>query len=166
MKRKLTGNSSVTVLSILRLRSLVSFAKSPNNATWYNSDVTKWSVIEIGVGTVCACMPTIRIALVRCFSVFRETTAGYSQYAKKSYPRSSYFRSSFHPQGSRSTRADCSGGAGSADCDGPERPSGVVLKKSFAVEYGQEDDATLVPMREFVISGGSSVRSGRSSRSV
>ena len=155
---------SVTVLSILRLHSLIEFAKSESNATWYNADVTKWSVIEIGVGTVCACMPTVRMALVRTFHVFRDTKTGYSDYSKKpSNRRSSYFP----PKGSRSTwgpGAHCPATAEEGEgAGGPELPRGVVMKKSFAMEYGQEDDVTLVPMREFAVSGGSSAKSRGSS---
>ncbi|MBE3041213.1 hypothetical protein IMZ48_01225 [Candidatus Bathyarchaeota archaeon] len=152
---------SVTVLSILRLHSLIEFAKSESNATWYNADVTKWSVIEIGVGTVCACMPTVRMALVRTFRIFRDTKTGYSDYNKKPSNR----RSSYFFKGSRSTWAGANSPAAAEEgAGGPEFPRGVVMKKSFAVEYGQEDDANLVPMRDFVISGGSSAKSGGSSQ--
>ena len=140
------------------------FAQSADNPTWGDSDVSNWSVIEIGVGTICACLPTVRLALVRGFRVFRETTIDYGYGAKKSYRNSTYRR-----QWSSSTRPNGSRAPAGGTVDGeprPVTPGAVVCQKSFAVEYTQEDDTALVPMREFVISGGSSVKSGRSSRSI
>ncbi|KAH6644889.1 CFEM domain-containing protein [Boeremia exigua] len=52
----------VTIVSILRLSSLVSFANSVN-PTWDQWDVTHWSIVEINVGIICACMPTFRSLL-------------------------------------------------------------------------------------------------------
>uniref|UniRef100_A0A8H7NJ48 CFEM domain-containing protein n=1 Tax=Bionectria ochroleuca TaxID=29856 RepID=A0A8H7NJ48_BIOOC len=52
----------VTIISILRLKSLVTFAMS-SNATWDYFDVTMWSIIEISVGIMCACLPTVRLLL-------------------------------------------------------------------------------------------------------
>ncbi|KAL6702742.1 hypothetical protein ACN47E_000976 [Coniothyrium glycines] len=54
----------VTIVSIIRLRFLVTFAKG-NNPTWDQSDVVNWSNIEINVGILCTCMPTLRMMLVR-----------------------------------------------------------------------------------------------------
>ncbi|KAF1944009.1 hypothetical protein EJ02DRAFT_442956 [Clathrospora elynae] len=56
----------VTVVSILRLRALMHFAAS-SNASWEFYDVSVWSTIEICVGIMCACLPTVRLLLVRIF---------------------------------------------------------------------------------------------------
>lgn len=56
----------MTVVSIVRLQSLVSFANSAN-LTYDNWDVNLWSTIEINVGIICACMPTIRQILTWFF---------------------------------------------------------------------------------------------------
>ncbi|KAH7327466.1 CFEM domain-containing protein [Rhexocercosporidium sp. MPI-PUGE-AT-0058] len=56
----------VTVVSIIRLQSLISFAKS-NNPTWDNLPVSVWSTVEISIGMICTCMPTLRLLLVRLF---------------------------------------------------------------------------------------------------
>lgn len=151
-------------MSILRLRSLVTFSRAQSNPTWYNSDVSNWSVIEIGVGTICACMPTIRLALVRCFRIFRETTAGYS-YNRKS----TYNRASAPPHGRHQSRTTTSMRGITSRLRSEDEPElvttpRVVCQKSFAVEYGNEDAGSMVPMREFVISGGSSDRSDKSER--
>ncbi|CAG8949283.1 hypothetical protein HYFRA_00004908 [Hymenoscyphus fraxineus] len=55
----------VTIVSCLRLKSLVKFTYS-DNPTWDNFDVGLWSTIEINVGIFCACMPSLRL-LVRIF---------------------------------------------------------------------------------------------------
>jgi hypothetical protein len=64
---------SVTIVSILRLQSLVSFAKSAN-PTWDNYAVAAWSTVEINVGLFCACMPSMRLLLMRFFPKLLGTT--------------------------------------------------------------------------------------------
>ncbi|ATY63942.1 integral membrane [Cordyceps militaris] len=61
----LTG-TFVTVVSILRLRSLVSFANS-NNPTWDQWEVAYWSTIEVNIGMICTCLPSLRLLLLRLF---------------------------------------------------------------------------------------------------
>jgi len=57
---------SVTVVSIVRLQGLVTFANSIN-PTWDNWSTGVWSTIEINIGIICACMPSLRLLLVRLF---------------------------------------------------------------------------------------------------
>ncbi|KAK9441801.1 Extracellular membrane protein, CFEM domain protein [Metarhizium brunneum] len=54
----------VTVVSALRLQSLIHFAKS-DNPTWDQWTTAYWSIIEINVGMICSCLPTLRLILVR-----------------------------------------------------------------------------------------------------
>lgn len=56
----------MTVVSVIRLQALVTFGKS-SNATWDNFPVSLWSTVEINVGIICTCMPTLRLLLVRLF---------------------------------------------------------------------------------------------------
>ncbi|KAF2450403.1 hypothetical protein P171DRAFT_516288 [Karstenula rhodostoma CBS 690.94] len=56
----------VTIVSILRLRSLMNFAKT-QNMTWDYLEASLWSFIETEVGLICACMPSIRLCLARAF---------------------------------------------------------------------------------------------------
>ncbi|OAX85058.1 hypothetical protein ACJ72_00559 [Emergomyces africanus] len=68
-----TVGSFVTVVSILRLRTLLQFAKS-SNFTWDYVEMGYWSTIEIHVGVICACMPAMRSLFRRLFpSVFSFT---------------------------------------------------------------------------------------------
>ncbi|UNI16606.1 hypothetical protein JDV02_003033 [Purpureocillium takamizusanense] len=56
----------VTVVSILRLQSLILFANS-NNPTWDQWETAYWSIIEVNVGMICTCLPSLRLILVRLF---------------------------------------------------------------------------------------------------
>jgi hypothetical protein len=55
--------SLVTVVSALRLRTLVVFGKT-TNPTWDLASVGLWSIIEIYTGIICACLPATRSFLV------------------------------------------------------------------------------------------------------
>ena len=57
---------SVTVVSMLRLRSLVHFANT-TDMTWDYLEASLWSVTECDVGIICSCMPSIRLGLSRLF---------------------------------------------------------------------------------------------------
>ncbi|KAK0107936.1 hypothetical protein ONS96_003722 [Cadophora gregata f. sp. sojae] len=63
----------VTIVSVVRLRSLVKVSNT-QNPTWDYLPVAYWSTIEINVGIICACMPSIRLLLVRAFPRFMGTT--------------------------------------------------------------------------------------------
>ncbi|KAJ5214982.1 hypothetical protein N7468_010661 [Penicillium chermesinum] len=54
----------VTLVSILRLRSLIVFA-STENLSWDYVSVGYWSTVECDVGIICACLPAIRSLLCR-----------------------------------------------------------------------------------------------------
>ncbi|SPO02589.1 related to integral membrane protein PTH11 [Cephalotrichum gorgonifer] len=139
----------VTIVSVLRLQSIVHFTMDQDNPTWENAAITKWSAIEVNVGLICACMPTIRMALVKAFKIFREgtTNRGYVS-GKDNYP-GSRSRSIPH-QGSSSHR----GNAARVDSIVDERAtdayhSSIACTKSYTVEYGIRDDDSDTPMREF-----------------
>ncbi|CZR68873.1 related to integral membrane protein PTH11 [Phialocephala subalpina] len=70
----------VTAVSILRLQSLVLFANS-QNPTWDNVPVGYWSTMEINVGIICSCMPSIRLLLIRAFPKVMSTTKENSKYS-------------------------------------------------------------------------------------
>ncbi|KAI5462760.1 putative PTH11-typeG-protein-coupled receptor [Mariannaea sp. PMI_226] len=56
-----------TIMSVLRLHSLIKFKENSTNPTWEFSNVAVWSSIEVNVGIICNCMPTFRLLLVRIF---------------------------------------------------------------------------------------------------
>ncbi|CAG8921591.1 unnamed protein product [Penicillium salamii] len=76
----------VTLVSILRLNSLIHFA-STTNLTWDYVSIGYWSTIECDVGVICACLPAIRSLLRRVApGLFGDTTHANS-YAVNSHSR-------------------------------------------------------------------------------
>ena len=152
--------NSVTVVSILRLQGLVSFANS-TNPTWDNWEVTSWSFIEVNIGITCACLPTFRLMLVRFFPFMGGSSGGTggAYYGQRKSGHSRLPRS-----GNRSTAV-----GGSAIDDGfKDKKSGtIVYQKSFTVQYGEEqDELSLVRMGELDGQGrGTGARSEARSRS-
>lgn len=136
--------NSVTVVSIMRLQSLVSFASS-TNPTWDNWDVTNWSTIEINIGIICACLPTIRLFLVRTFPLLnssRHTSNNY--YGKKntggSFQLGPMSRSAVET-GPPRVLSDMSG----------QRGRDITYQKTFTVQYSQRsdsDEVSLVNVRD------------------
>ncbi|KAH9904754.1 CFEM domain-containing protein [Xylariomycetidae sp. FL2044] len=53
----------VTIVSVIRLRSLIVFANT-QNPTWDYLDAAWWSTVELHVGIICACLPAMRTLLV------------------------------------------------------------------------------------------------------
>lgn len=64
----------VTIVSVLRLQSLIYFANS-KNPTWDQWIVGWWSTIEVNVGMICTCLPTVRLILVRVYPRVFSTNA-------------------------------------------------------------------------------------------
>ncbi|KAK7697424.1 hypothetical protein SLS64_013562 [Diaporthe eres] len=84
----------VTVVSVLRLQSLMQYASS-TNVTWDNTSVAIWSTIELNVGMICTSLPTLRLLAVRVWPVLNGSTIrsrfGYSgsRYGRSKYPKRS-----------------------------------------------------------------------------
>jgi hypothetical protein len=133
----LTNHGSVTVISILRLRSLVNFAASAN-PTWDQTDVINWSNIEINIGIICACLPSLRVILVRLFPKVLGTTKGASQpyYAYGSQSRGM----------KKGGSALVSGPGKSAVSTGGRDPNSITYTKTFEVRHADSDEQSLVQM--------------------
>ncbi|KAK1979673.1 hypothetical protein LZ30DRAFT_725587 [Colletotrichum cereale] len=54
----------VTITSIIRLQSLISFSKSIN-FTWDGRKAGSWSLAELYIAIICTCLPTIRIMVMK-----------------------------------------------------------------------------------------------------
>ncbi|OQE13125.1 hypothetical protein PENFLA_c054G04151 [Penicillium flavigenum] len=77
----------VTLISIIRLNSLIHFA-STTNLTWDYVAIGYWSTIECDVGVICACLPAIRSLLRRVSpGLFGDTAKVKSSYAMDSHSR-------------------------------------------------------------------------------
>ncbi|KKK16523.1 hypothetical protein ARAM_003075 [Aspergillus rambellii] len=69
----------VTLVSILRLESLITFSNT-QNLTWDYVTVGYWSTIECHVGVICACLPAIRALFRRVWPrIFGDTTLAKSK---------------------------------------------------------------------------------------
>ncbi|KAL4964242.1 uncharacterized protein BDV14DRAFT_209399 [Aspergillus stella-maris] len=66
----------VTLVSIIRLESLIVFANT-TNLTWDYTSVGYWSTIELHVGVICASLPALRSLFRQLWpSVFGDTSGG------------------------------------------------------------------------------------------
>lgn len=135
---------SVTVVSILRLQSLVHLAKT-NNPTWNFYDVSVWSTVEICVGIMCACLPTIRLVLVRLFPIL-----GGSSHRSRGNQYYEYGTGPGNTNPGRAPGASARGTVGMVTADrrgsDPESAaSGIVFEKTYDVQFS-DDEAKLVQM--------------------
>ncbi|KAK0387817.1 hypothetical protein NLU13_4062 [Sarocladium strictum] len=135
----------VTVVSVLRLQSLVHLAEA-NNPTWVFYDVSVWSTVEICVGIMCACLPTIRLVLVRLFPVL-----GGSSHRSRGNQYYEYGTGAGSGNPSRNPGLSARGTVGMVTADrrgsDPESSaSGIVFEKTYDVQFS-DDEAKLVQMR-------------------
>ncbi|KAK2616620.1 hypothetical protein QQS21_000443 [Conoideocrella luteorostrata] len=138
----------VTIVSILRLKSLVNFGSNSTNPTWEFFDVGIWSTVEINVALICACLPALRLLLVRLFPKLLGTTQRYyAKYGGASGANKSTLRRTSRPLGTISeSHVDRSQHR-------PEPPSKhIIFQKTFTVEYGEHhaghDEAYMVHMKD------------------
>lgn len=134
----LTCDCSVTVVSILRLKSLVNFGVETLNPTWEFFDVGIWSTVEINVGIICVCLPTFRLMLVRFFPFLRgtlkRTYASATGRSSSRRPR----KSSHFPLGSPSvSRVDASVTPSPGPPEG--KSMGIMYQRSYEVDVEHSD---------------------------
>ncbi|OGE52522.1 hypothetical protein PENARI_c010G04487 [Penicillium arizonense] len=89
----------VTLVSILRLNSLIHFA-STTNLTWDYVSVGYWSTIEVDVGIICSCLPAIRSLLRRVAPGLFGDTENANSYGvnSRSHGTGSRFEGAIHVQ--------------------------------------------------------------------
>ena len=133
-------SSSVTVVSIVRLQFLVDLGSS-FNVTYDQTEVSIWSTIEINVGIICACMPSLRILLVRLFPVLGGSSHDSSKYRQ-------YGDTYGHSKSRVTSRSRALVELPSRDEDNatPDH-GGIELKRTFKVQYSDGDEASLVAQR-------------------
>lgn len=148
--------ASVTIVSIIRLQALVVFGKS-SNATWDNFPVSLWSTVEINVGIICTCMPTLRLMLVRAFPALG---AG-SSYGRRTYYHSEGIKG-LSSKGGRPGRTHENLSSTSklrGEEPAPVKPLAIIRQQTFAVRY-DDDEASLVEMRALDRNGQKQVGDG------
>ncbi|KAJ4358363.1 uncharacterized protein N0V89_002945 [Didymosphaeria variabile] len=129
-----------TIVSILRLQSLLAFANS-TNATWDNCPTAYWSVLACFVGIFCACMPALRKCLAFIFPSCFSSTQQNSNY--KDYSGTPNARLSTNKVESK--RSKSRSGLGSA-----LQSFGGITKTvdtNFTVTRVEDDEQELVHMK-------------------
>ncbi|KAM0425958.1 hypothetical protein ACHAPT_008897 [Fusarium lateritium] len=134
----------VTIVSIIRFQALVHFGKSMNK-TWELYNVSVWSTIEITVGIMCACLPTIRVVLVRIFPILSTSSAQRSR-GNQYYQQNN----SLQPMDSRTraqTVATVSADRPHSDEEHDVEAPGIIFHKTYGVRYSESDEVSLVPVK-------------------
>ncbi|KAL6399824.1 hypothetical protein AUP68_17232 [Ilyonectria robusta] len=136
----------VTIVSTLRLQVVIKLGSHAENATWEFIDVVKWSTIEINVGIICACMPSLRLGIARLFPRVLGTVRGsYANYG-------SHRRSGVTGQSNRSNKSRQLGTSATSHAEPGHvvaDSGGITQQRTYAVEFGNVDDETqLVHMKE------------------
>ncbi|KAH9873942.1 hypothetical protein IAQ61_004569 [Plenodomus lingam] len=131
----------VTVVSILRLQSLVNFATS-NNPTWDQADVIKWSNVKINVGIICACLPALRVILVKAFPSLMGTTH---------QPSQPYYAYGSHNDGRSHGASKRRSGMvlGKSSQASSQPPRSITYTQTFEVQHMDNDEMSLVQMEQF-----------------
>ncbi|KAL6879166.1 CFEM domain-containing protein [Trichoderma novae-zelandiae] len=62
----------VSLISLIRLKSVIFFANLVN-PTWDQWNVAWWSTMEVNIGIICTCLPTMRLILKRIFPKLLDT---------------------------------------------------------------------------------------------
>ncbi|KFA78590.1 hypothetical protein S40288_09088 [Stachybotrys chartarum IBT 40288] len=89
----------VTVISIARLQHIVTFGIVSINPTWDNFDLVVWSALEIHVGIICACLPSLRLMLVHFYPDVLGSIQNRSQSLTNSWRRSATLKRTLQMQG-------------------------------------------------------------------
>ena len=135
-------------MSILRLITTIKFTAGDgaNNATWEYVEFDVWSTIEIATGVVCACLPSLRLLLVRIFPKLGGSSARtYYQHDSGNFNKAEpgCARSLPQPLGS-SSEAD------KMSHDTRIDPVGITRDRTYEVEFGKRDtdETELVYMKD------------------
>ncbi|KAL2265876.1 hypothetical protein VTJ83DRAFT_6976 [Remersonia thermophila] len=140
----------ITIVSIIRLQALIVFAQS-SNATYDNYPVSLWSTVEINVGIIVCCLPSLRLILVRIFP----SLGSHSNYGP-SYPNSGaggpnssnrLRASQGRRTGNLTAKSNKSGHLQSEADSDPSKPLEIVRQQTFVVKYDDDDETSLVHMR-------------------
>ncbi|QUC20665.1 uncharacterized protein UV8b_04906 [Ustilaginoidea virens] len=146
----------VTVVSMLRLQSLVRFGYDSINPTWDFFDVSVWSCIEVNVGIWCVCMPSLRLLLVRLCPSWRGSSArSYTRYGSSvNQGDKSHQNKSLGPSATATSHFDRVHGRLSGGIKGNQ----ICYQKSYKVEVSDADEMALVSV------GGNESRTGSKRR--
>ncbi len=130
-------------MSIIRIPALVTLGRS-KNLTWDNFEAGMWSTIEVNVGIICICMPTLRLVLVRLFPALATSSNGYQQSSAGQKLSDRIRKAQGQIDENSGLKLDrTQSGTGVA----LGKPSGAVRQQRFAVP-SDDDEASLVHMED------------------
>ncbi|KAJ5042111.1 uncharacterized protein L3040_004669 [Drepanopeziza brunnea f. sp. 'multigermtubi'] len=69
----------VTVASIARASAIGRVSNTNHDLTWFVAEFDIWTIVEVCVGLICACAPTLRPLLLKIFPVFMASHSGQSK---------------------------------------------------------------------------------------
>ncbi|KAF4119825.1 CFEM domain [Geosmithia morbida] len=133
----------VTIVSIIRLQSLISFSHT-FNTTWEFYNVTLWSTLEVGVGVACACLPSLRLIIVRMFPVLGGSTDNKTPQYYRQTPKAGRLQSSTHSGKTHSHLASANRVNDSNDRD----VSDIAMEMRYGIHYTENDEMHLVDMEK------------------
>lgn len=134
----------VTVISVVRLQSLIEFGDT-DNPTWNNLKVSLWSTIEINVGIITCCMPTLRLMMLRIFprmsTTYRSTEAYYAKNGLSQQSRG---------KRSRNRTNDFSSSSEQPANSAAQRPNngGIEYSRGFTVQFHDAETSSQVQLRD------------------
>lgn len=132
-------------MSILRLQSLVQFRSDTINPTWDYVNVAIWSDVEVNVGIICICMPSLRLLLTRLFpKVFGgSSNASYVNYSNSN----SRSRTGGSRKHAPVTPNSASYSGNHRNYSTPIQMKTFVYENREASQSGDVDEKDLVPKR-------------------
>lgn len=130
--------SSVTVVSIIRLRALVKFATDIENLTWDYLETIRWSFIEINVGIFCVCMPSLRLLFAYLFPKILGTSHR-STDKSQSNPAGQMENGNMFRANVTSTRVSS---------HQKTFKGGIVCERVYGVDFSDNDEVQLVQMED------------------
>jgi hypothetical protein len=137
-------------MSIFRLYAcIVAGVSHTNNLSWDYLAMAKWSTVEVNVGMWCACMPTMRVLLMRLFGKSKR----YINYGSNKSGQESSREDPNRPRTRTYPLERESGASASATAikgaRGRVHPVGITCDTIVEVEYGHDDETHLVHMKQF-----------------
>lgn len=129
---------SVTVVSILRLGSLVKFGAHSRNPTWEYVEVTIWSQVEINVGIICTCMPSFRLFIHRLFPRLQSTAERYSSSYDRRNPSAMMESGSRHSAARNITTVEMNYSRKGSQA--------AICRETQGLDHVENDDTELVEM--------------------
>ncbi|KAI3392740.1 hypothetical protein diail_5254 [Diaporthe ilicicola] len=135
----------VTIISVVRLQSLITFGDT-DNPTWDNLRVSLWSTIEINVGIITCCMPTLRLILLRACprlsSTYRSTEAYYAKNGLSQQSKGKRSRNRTNEFDGEST------GNSSGQRSGQRPAGGIEYSRGFTVQFHDAEASSQVQLRD------------------